>query len=312
MMKQSLINKGLQTNRHQIINFYIFLHTHHIMKINCSKAKKIDIVSYLKKQGFKPIKNTSNSVWFFSPFRSEKSPSFKVDITKNVWYDFGEGIGGTIIDFIMKYHNCSLKDSLNLLSNNTFSFHQHKNLQEVEIKPKYSIKKVGELTNSFLIEYLKLRKINIEYAKRFLFQVHYSFDSEKEYYGIGFMNDFGGLEIRNKFFKGCLGKKSITTINNNSDVISLFESWSDFLSYLTLKKIIPNENFIILNSTSLIQKIPELIKDYSKTKCFFDNDEAGNKALKHLKEKVSKELIDCRIHYKSHNDLNDYLISKCT
>ncbi|WP_366329405.1 toprim domain-containing protein, partial [Tenacibaculum mesophilum] len=48
-----------------------------------------------------------------------------------------------------------------------------------------------------------------------------------------------------------------------------------------------------MNSTSLIQKIPELIKDYSKTKCFFDNDEAGNKALKHLKEKVSKELIDC-------------------
>lgn len=277
--------------------------------MNCKKAKEIDLVSYLKNIGFFPKKTNINEVWFCSPFRSENSPSFKVDTAKNIWYDFGEGFGGTIIDFIMKYHNCSLKDSLNLLSNNTFSFHQHKNLHEVEIKPKYSIKKVGELTNSFLIEYLKSRKINIEYAKRFLFQVHYSFDSEKEYYGIGFMNDFGGLEIRNKFFKGCLGKKSITTINNNSDIISLFESWSDFLSYLTLREVIPNENFIILNSTSLIQKVPELIKNYSKTKCFFDNDEAGSKALKQLQNKVSKELIDCRIHYKNHNDLNDYLIN---
>lgn len=280
--------------------------------MNCKTANNINLVDLLLKLGSTPKKNNSNNTWFLSPFRAEKTPSFKVNTNKNLWYDFGEGKGGTVIDFVMMYYNCSINEALKSLEKNDFSFHQHKNLQEAEVKPKYSIKKVGELTNSFLIEYLKSRKINIEHAKRYLFQVHYSFDSEKEYYGIGFMNDFGGLEIRNKFFKGCLGKKSITTINNNSDVISLFESWSDFLSYLTLKKETPNENFIILNSTALIQKVPELIKDYSKIKCFFDNDEAGNKALKHLKEKVSKELIDCRIHYKNHNDLNDYLISKCT
>lgn len=280
--------------------------------MNCKTANNINLVDLLLKLGSAPKKINSNNTWFLSPFRAEKTPSFKVNTNKNLWYDFGEGKGGTVIDFVMMYYNCSINEALKSLEKNDFSFHQHKNLQEAEVKPKYSIKKVGELTNSFLIEYLKSRKIDIEYAKRYLFQVHYSFDSKKEYYGIGFMNDFGGLEIRNKFFKGCLGKKSITTINNNSDTVSLFESWSDFLSYLTLKKIIPNENFIILNSTALIQKIPELVIDYSKIRCFFDNDEAGNKALKHLKEKVSKELIDCRIHYKNHNDLNDYLISKCT
>ncbi|WP_176714954.1 toprim domain-containing protein [Tenacibaculum soleae] len=281
------------------------------MKINCSKAKKIDFVSYLKKQGFTPVKNTPNSVWFCSPFRNEKTPSFKVDITKNIWYDFGEGVGGTIIDFIQKINNCSIKQVLDTLNTNSFSFHQQPQKKQPPANT-YSIKKITELTNPLLLNYLSTRKINIEFAKRFLFQVHYSFNAKKEYFGVGFMNDLGGLEIRNKYFKGCLGKKAITTINNNSGIISLFESWSDFLSYLTLKKIIPNENFIILNSTSLTQKIPELIKGYSKTKCFFDNDEAGNKALKHLQKKVSKELIDCRIHYKNYNDLNDYLMSKCT
>lgn len=277
--------------------------------MNCKTANNINLVDLLLKLGYSPKKNNSNNTWFLSPFRAEKTPSFKVNTNKNLWYDFGEGKGGTVIDFVMMYYNCSINEALKNLEKNDFSFHQHKNIQGAEVKPKYSINKVGELTNTFLIEYLKSRKINIEFAKRYLFQVHYSFDSKKEYYGIGFMNDFGGLEIRNKFFKGCLGKKSITTINNNSDIISLFESWSDFLSYLTLREVIPNENFIILNSTSLIQKVPELIKNYSKTKCFFDNDEAGSKALKQLQNKVSKELIDCRIHYKNHNDLNDYLIN---
>ncbi|WP_435255350.1 toprim domain-containing protein [Tenacibaculum sp. A30] len=279
------------------------------MKINCSKAKKIDLVSYLKKQGFTPVRNTQNSVWFYSPFRNEKTSSFKVDIIKNIWYDFGEGIGGTVIDFVMKVNNCSIKSALEILSSNNFSFHQQQEKKTTPFKPNNSIVRVAELSNLNLINYINFRKINIEFAKRFLYQVHYTFDSKREYYGVGFKNDCGGFEIRNNFFKGCLGKKAITTINNNSDIVSLFESWSDFLSYLTFKKLIPNENFIILNSTALILKVPELVIDYSKIRCFFDNDEAGNKAIKHLQEKVSKELIDCRIHYKNHNDLNDYLIN---
>lgn len=279
------------------------------MKINCSKAKKIDLVSYLKKQGFNPVKNTPNSVWFHSPFRNEKTPSFKVDITKNIWYDFGEGTGGTIIDFIQRFNNCSIKQVLDILNTNSFSFHQQPQKKQSPANT-YSIQKITELTNPLLLNYLSTRKINIEFAKRFLFQVHYSFDAEKEYFGIGFMNNSGGLEIRNKYFKGCLGKKAITTINNNSDTLSLFESWSDFLSYLTFKKQVPNENFIILNSTSLIQKILELTANYSKIKCFFDNDIAGEKALIHLQKNTNKEIIDCSIYYKNYNDLNEYLIGK--
>lgn len=280
------------------------------MKINCSKAKKIDLVSYLKKQGFTPVRNTQNSVWFCSPFRNEKTSSFKVDITKNIWYDFGEGIGGTVIDFVMKVNNCSIKSALEILSSNNFSFHQQQEKKTTPFKPNYSIVRVAVLSNLNLINYINFRKINIEFAKRFLYQVHYTFDSKREYYSVGFKNDFGGFEIRNKFFKGCLGKKAITTINNNSDTISLFESWSDFLSYLTLKKQIPKENFIILNSTSLVKNIIDIIKKYTKVKCFFDNDEGGNKALVLLKENSKNEIIDYRKHYKNHNDLNEYLINK--
>jgi hypothetical protein len=279
--------------------------------MNCKKAKLIDLISYLKKQGFKVGKTTTKDVWYYSPFRNnEKTPSFKIDITKNVWYDFGEGVGGTIIDFVMKYNNCSIKEALVVLSKDTFSIHQQKEHIKSEQTPTYSIKKVTELTNQILLGYLSSRKINLTFAKRFCFQVHYSFSDGKELFGIGFMNDIGGLEIRNKLFKGCLGKKEITTINNNSDVVSIFESWSDFLSYLTLKNEIPKENFIILNSTSMIKKVIGLIGNYSFINAFLDNDTSGDKATNFLIKNVNNEIIDNRIHYKNYNDLNDYLMNQ--
>ena len=276
--------------------------------MNCNEAKKIDLVSYLNNNGCKTQKIKGHNTWFLSPLRVEKTPSFKVDTIKNVWYDFSEGCGGTIIDLIMLLNNCSIKEALEKLSKDSFSFHQQPKITS-DLKT-YSILKVTDLQNELLISYLVKRKINIAFAKRFCFQIHYSFDAKKEYYGVGFMNDVGGLEIRNKFFKGCLGKKMVTTINNHSNTVSLFESWSDFLSYLTLKKEIPNEDFIILNSTSLIKNAVELIKNHSQIKTFFDNDQAGNKALKFLKENCKREIIDNRKHYKNHNDLNDFLINK--
>ncbi|MBI1930896.1 hypothetical protein HYR99_42445, partial [Candidatus Poribacteria bacterium] len=31
--------------------------------------------------------------------------SFKINLTKNLWFDFGEGKGGNVLDFIMKFSN---------------------------------------------------------------------------------------------------------------------------------------------------------------------------------------------------------------
>ena len=277
--------------------------------MNCKKAKQIDLVSYLKKQGFKIGKTTNNDTWFISPFRNEKTSSFKVS-NRNKWYDFGEGVGGTIIDFVMKYNKCSIKEALVILSEGSFSFHQQKKQVIIEVEPTYSIEKVTELTNQNLLDYLMSRKINLQFAKRFCFQVHYSFSNGKENYGIGFMNNVGGLEIRNEFFKGCLGKKEITTINNNSNVVSIFESWSDLLSYFSIKNEIPKENFIILNSTSLVKKTMGLLNEYSVIKLFMDNDEAGNKATDFLIENANGKIIDSRIYYEKYNDLNHYLVNR--
>lgn len=276
--------------------------------MNCQNIKLIDIVLFLKKQGFEPTKTTHKTSWFLSPFRAEKTASFKVDTDRNIWFDFGEGCGGTIIDLVMKIEKCSIKDAIQKLSLKTFSIHQRP--KSPIQKPKYRINTICELEHTKLISYLKDRNLDIDFAKRFCREVYYTFNKQKENYAIGFMNDLGGFEIRNKYFKGCLGKKAITCIKNNSIVLCVFESWSDFLSYLTLKKEIPFEDFIILNSTALIKNVIDLIPNYKEVKVFFDNDIAGDKAFSKLQNQSNFRLIDCRKHYQKFNDLNDFLIDR--
>ena len=61
--------------------------------MNCQEAKKIDLLSYINKKGFLTKKIRQNNAWVTSIFRPEElTPSFKVDLVKNTWWDFGEGI----------------------------------------------------------------------------------------------------------------------------------------------------------------------------------------------------------------------------
>ncbi len=45
--------------------------------MNCTQAKLIDLVDFIKKIGFTPHNTKGNQVWFLSLFRSEKHPPLK-------------------------------------------------------------------------------------------------------------------------------------------------------------------------------------------------------------------------------------------
>lgn len=38
--------------------------------------------------GYNPVRRQGDSLWYKSPFRDEQEPSFKVNIERNLWYDF--------------------------------------------------------------------------------------------------------------------------------------------------------------------------------------------------------------------------------
>ena len=71
----------------------------------------------------------------------------------------------------------------------------------------------------------------------------------------------------------------------------------------------PDDDFIVLNSTTLVDNIKHKVKNYRRIKVFLDNDDAGNKATKFIIENAKAEVMDCRIHYRNFNDLNEYLIA---
>lgn len=48
---------------------------------------------------YEPVIQRRNSVWYKSPFRAEKKASFKVDLHKELWYDFGLAMRVLIISF---------------------------------------------------------------------------------------------------------------------------------------------------------------------------------------------------------------------
>ena len=120
-----------------------------------------------------PKKGKSYYGMYFSPFRAEAVPSLKVDYRKNLWYDFGSGEGGTMIDLVMKLYKCTFPEAMRILeSGNTPSI-------ILPSKPnpqtnKTILREVRPLDNLALLAYLEQRCINTDMARCQCSEVHYS------------------------------------------------------------------------------------------------------------------------------------------
>lgn len=280
-------------------------------KISCENARKISLMGLLQKFGHFPKKRTEKEAWFLSPLRLETLASFKVNLAINRWYDHGLGKGGNVIDLIMLLNKCSVSEALGFLNNESsdFSFHQLQSVQKkVSQEKNYKIIKVKLLEHRALLDYLKSRKINMEIAKKYCVEIHYELN-DKKYFAIGFENDLKGYEIRNKYVKGNLKNKNVTTIKNGSNFVCLFEGFIDFLSFKTYyKNRKVSADYIILNSTSKARDIILTINNYKKTISYLDNDSAGKRAVNLIKESCKNEFIDGSTLYKSYDDFNAFLI----
>ncbi len=57
----------------------------------------------------------------------------------------------------------------------------------------------------------------------------------------------------------------------------------------------------------MIPKIKNLIQNYQKVELYFDNDNAGNRAVEMIKN-AGENIEDCRILYKNHKEKNENLM----
>ena len=289
--------------------------------MNTNEAKQIRIEEYLHSLGYDPVRRQGGSLWYKSPFRDEREPSFKVNTERNLWYDFGMGRGGNIIALAQElYASDSLPYFLERIAE------QAPNVRPVSFsfggqplsKPSFRQLEVVPLSSPALLSYLRQRGINTELAKRECREVRYLTDG-KPYFAIGFPNRSGGYEIRNKFFKGCIAPKDITHIRQEQprETCCLFEGFMDYLSFLTLRlercparPDLDGQDYIVLNSTSNLSKAIRPLGGYGLIHCFLDNDKAGMEAVQELREEYGLRVRDASHIYGGYNDLNDFLCGK--
>lgn len=266
-------------------------------------AKKIPIESILGN----PARITGDNHWYYSPLHSEKTASFKVDASKNLWYDFGAGLGGTIIDLVMIINNCTVSEALKKLDkqNCNFSFHSKVDVTEAS---SISVDKIVTIKHKALIQYLESRNIDVEIAKLYCHELHYTV-KEKHYFSLAFPNDAGGFELRNLYAKLCIGKKAITSIISNTNHVKVFEGFIDFLSYWSLKGMACNSDCIVLNSVCNAEKsISDLLK-YMRVELYLDNDNAGITTANRLISMIPN-CIDQSKYYSDYKDINDFAMKR--
>ena len=274
------------------------------------QMREIPIADFLNAMGIQPRKQKGGILWYNAPYRTERTPSFKVDTNKNVWFDFGIGKGGDIFDlagefigsgdfllraaFIAKSGTCPLP----VLKQPQRSEKKETVFEDIWVRP---------LQDTRLLDYLEERGINAHVAIPNCEEVRYRVHG-KRYYAIGFRNNAGGLELRNRFFKGCIPPKDISLKHNGSDVCAVFEGFMDYLSAMQLGIIASDQ--LVLNSVSNVEKAVKALQGYGRIECFLDNDDAGRRTFQRLHDCFGEKVIDRSFLYAEHKDLNEFLLSK--
>ena len=292
-----------------------------------SRIKRYPIVEYLERKGIKPVRSTPAYALYHSPLREDTHPSFKVDTEKNLWIDYAEGKGGSIIDLCMRLEGCTLSETIRHLGRNTLDDTVHSPYKE-SVQDTFMQESIRQAASTnggarrltgisdtlplHLQKYLtEERCINMEKAMPFLRCISYEIRG-LHYQAIGFANQSGGYELRdNGTFKGTIAPKDITPIfSDRAEPVCIFEGFIDFLSFLSMKEEVIN-HCLVMNSVSNVARSIRYLNDrqVSSIRTFLDNDEAGRRATEDFMEAGFK-VDDMSVHYRNFKDLNEYHIHR--
>lgn len=284
--------------------------------MNIEEIRGIPITDFLARLGHEPTARKGNEWWYSAPYREERTPSFRVNIRKNVWQDFGTGGGGDIFHLAGEFTGSSdFREQAKfivaawggVLPENGAAFRpKEKKPDEHPDEETCSVKATfGPLYNKVLLRYLEERGICSDVALPNCEEVRYTLRG-KRYFNIGFRNISGGYELRNRLFKGSLSPKDISLIDNGSDTCNLFEGFIDYLSWMVLG-LGCGDDYLVLNSVALLERSYGFLDKYDHILCYLDRDEAGRRTLEILRKRYGNRIEDCSSLYKGYKDLNEYL-----
>ncbi|HKM03198.1 MAG TPA: DNA primase [Lachnospiraceae bacterium] len=149
------------------------------------KNDVVDIIS-----GYVRLQKKGGNHFGLCPFHNEKSPSFSVSQSKQMYYCFGCGAGGNVFTFIMEYENYSFQEAIKFLADRASV-----NLPEIEYTEET---KKRESRRNQILEvnkeaatyfFYQLRKEQGKVAHEYLLKRELSEETIKKF-GLGFANQY--------------------------------------------------------------------------------------------------------------------------
>ena len=273
--------------------------------------RRIPLADFLARLGNEPVRRSGNELWYRAPYRSERTPSFRVNVAKQLWYDFGLGKGGDIFtlagEFAQSVDFMEQARFIAKAANMVVDRSEKPTYQPKPAEPAFEGVEAVPLLRSPLTDYLAERGIPYAVASRYCCRLNYGVRG-KRYFAVGFPNVAGGYEVRSRHFKGCIPPKDVSLVkleNTAADVCSVFEGFMDFLSAATLG--LETGDCLVLNSVSNVEKAMKHLDAYGRINCFLDRDEAGRRTLDVLGKRYCGRVCDRSALYDGCKDLNEYL-----
>lgn len=177
--------------------------------MNCSEAKLVSILDVCEHLGGQKAKVNYDKSYalFHATYREDKHPSLLLNLRTNRWRDLATGQSGDSIDLIMLTNYFNTKDALAYLAG---IYRKSKNFTAGK-KKEVANAVIKALTHPALLSYVTSRGIAPDVAQKFCYEAHWT-NNGKCYFAVAFPSISGGYEIRNPYFKGCLGAKDISVI----------------------------------------------------------------------------------------------------
>lgn len=155
----------------------------------------VDVVS-----GYVKLQKKGSSHFGLCPFHNEKSPSFSVSGSKQMYYCFGCGAGGNVFTFIMEYENYSFHEAVKFLADRAgVSLPTQEYSEEMKKKESRRAKLLEVNKEAAKYFYYQLRSDRGAVGYRYLRERQLSDETIKKF-GLGFANQTSNDLVR--YLKG--------------------------------------------------------------------------------------------------------------
>lgn len=293
----------------------------HISKKDLNKVKQLDLLTYLTNyESDELVKNSRND------YTTNKHSS--LHLSNGMWYYFKTGVyGKSALDYFIKVENWDFLDAALYLLELIENKKPIQVIQKERTQKRFQLPKPNA-NNTIAFDYLtNIRKLDKDIIKYMIdhYYIYESVNHDVVFVGyddlqqVRFACTRSTNSSQKKDVLGSNKEYSFSLSNPSNNVLHVFESAIDLLSYLTLtkekRKNYLSDNYLSLSGVSghHFPALSSYLKRHGYIQSIhlhLDNDDAGILTTNEIINKYKSKYYVYDEHIKECKDINEYLINK--